>query len=89
MIQQAISQVLTPIYERQFSQGSYGFRPKRGAKQALIKATEIVNPGYRYAVDIDLERFFDTVNHQVLIEILQRTIKDGAVISLIHRYLKA
>lgn len=89
MIQQAIAQALTLIYERQFSQGSYGFRPNRGAKQALIKATEIVNQGYRYAVDIDLERFFDTVNHQVLIEILQRTIKDDAVISLIHRYLNA
>lgn len=89
MIQQAISQVLTPIYERQFSQGSYGFRPNRGAKQALVKVTEIVNQGYRYAVDIDLERFFDTVNHAKLIEILQRTIKDDAVISLIHRYLNA
>ena len=89
MIQQAIAQVLTPIYERQFSQGSYGFRPNRGAKQALVKATEIVNQGYRYAVDIDLERFFDTVNHAKLIEILQRTIKDDAVISLIHRYLNA
>ena len=89
MIQQAIAQVLTPIYERQFSQGSYGFRPKRGAKQALVKVTEIVGQGYRYAVDIDLERFFDTVNHAKLIEILQRTIKDDAVISLIHRYLNA
>ena len=89
MIQQAISQVLTPIYERQFSDSSYGFRPRRGAKQALVRATEIVNQGYRYAVDIDLERFFDTVNHAKLIEILQRTIKDDAVISLIHRYLNA
>ena len=89
MIQQAIAQVLTPIYERQFRQGSYGFRPNRGAKQALVKVTETVNQGYRYAVDIDLERFFDTVNHAKLIEILQRTIKDDAVISLIHRYLNA
>lgn len=89
MIQQAIAQVLTPIYERQFSQGSYGFRPNRGAKQALVQVTEIVNQGYRYAVDIDLERFFDTVNHAKLIEIVQRTIKDDAVISLIHRYLNA
>ena len=89
MIQQAIAQVLTPIYERQFSQGSYGFRPHRGAKQALVKATEIVGQGYRYAVDIDLERFFDTVNHAKLIEILQRSVKDDAVISLIHRYLNA
>ena len=89
MIQQAIAQVLTPIYERQFSEGSFGFRPNRGAKQALVRVTEIVGDGYRYAVGIDLERFFDTVNHAKLIEILQRTITDDAVISLIHRYLNA
>ena len=89
MIQQAIAQVLAPIYERQFSEGSFGFRPNRGAKQALVRVTEIVGDGYRYAVGIDLERFFDTVNHAKLIEILQRTIKDDAVISLIHRYLNA
>ena len=89
MFQQAIAQVLSSIYERQFSEGSYGFRPKRGGKRALIAATKIVERGYHYAVDIDLERFFDTVNHAKLIEILQRTIKDNAVISLIHRYLNA
>ena len=89
MIQQAVAQVLTPIYERQFSDGSFGFRPNRGAKQALVRVTEIVGEGYRYAVGIDLERFFDTVNHAKLIEMLQRTIKDDAVISLIHRYLNA
>lgn len=89
MFQQAIAQVLSPIYERQFNEGSYGFRPGRGGKQALIAATKIVEQGYRYAVDIDLERFFDTVNHARLIEILQRTIKDDAVVSLIHRYLNA
>ncbi len=58
MILQTIAQVLTPIYERQFSQGGYGFRPNRGAKQVLVQVTEIVNQGYRYAVDIDLERAF-------------------------------
>ena len=89
MIQQAIAQVLTPIYECQFSDGSFGFRPNRGAKEALVRVTEIVGEGYRYAVGIDLERFFDTVNHAKLIEILQRTIKDDAVISLVHRYLNA
>lgn len=89
MFQQAIAQVLSPIYERQFSEWSYGFRPKREGKRALIAATKIVERGYRYAVDIDLERFFDTVNHAKLIEIQQRTIKDDAVISLIHRYLNA
>lgn len=89
MFQQAIAQVLSPIYERQFNEGSYGFRPGRGGKQALIAATKIAEQGYRYAVDIDLERFFDTVNHAKLIEILQRTIRDDAVVSLIHRYLNA
>lgn len=89
MFQQAIAQVLSPIYERQFREGSYGFRPGRGGKKAVIAATKIVEQGYRYAVDIDLERFFDTVNHAKVIEILQRTIKDDAVISLIHRYLNA
>lgn len=89
MSQQAIAQVLSPIYERQFIEGSYGFRPGRGGKKALIAATKIVEQGYRHAVDIDLERFFDTVNHAKMIEILQRTIKDNAVISLIHRYLNA
>lgn len=89
MFQQAIAQVLSPIYERQFSEGSYGFRPRRGGKKALIAATRIVERGYHYAVDIDFERFFDTVNHAKLIEIMQRTIKDDAVISLIHRYLNA
>lgn len=89
MFQQAIAQVLSPIYERQFSEGSYGFRPRRGGKQALIAATKIVEQDYYYAVDIDLERFFDTVNHAKLIEILQRTIEDDAVISLIHCYLNA
>ena len=89
VIQQAIAQVLTPIYERQFSEGSYGFRPRKGGKKALVKATEIISQGYHYAVDIDLERFFDTVNHAKLIEILQWTINDDAVISLIHKYLNA
>lgn len=89
MFQQAIAQVLSPIYERQFSDGSYGFRPRRGGKRALTAATKIVERGYHCAVDIDLERFFDTVNHAKLIEILQRTIKDSAVISLIHHYLNA
>jgi len=58
--------VLTPIYECQFSEGSFGFRPRRGAKQALVRVTEIVGDGYRYAVGIDLERFFDTVDHAKL-----------------------
>ena len=89
VIQQAITQVLTPIYERQFSVHSYGFRPKRNAHQALQQCQRYITKGYTYAVDMDLEKFFDTVNQSKLIEVLSRTIKDGRVISLIHKYLKA
>ena len=89
VIQQAIAQVLTPIYEPQFSVNSYGFRPGRNAHQALRKCQEYITEGYIYAVDIDLEKFFDKVSHSKLIEVLSRTIKDGRVISLIHKYLNA
>lgn len=89
LVQQAISHVLTPIYERQFSKTSYGFRPNRGCHAALRRAQKIVDDGYRYVVDLDLERFFDTVSHSKLIEILSRTIKDGRVVSLIHKYLRS
>jgi group II intron reverse transcriptase/maturase len=89
VIQQAITQVLTPIYERQFSSHSYGFRPKRNAHQALQQCQRYITEGYRYAVDMDLEKFFDMVNQSKLVEVLSRTIKDGRVISLIHRYLQA
>jgi len=89
VIQQAICQVLTPIYEPQFSPFSYGFRPKRSAHQALKQGLEYITNGYSYAVDIDLEKFFDKVNHSKLIEVLSRKVKDGRVISLIHKYLNA
>ena len=87
LVQQAINQVMTPIYENQFSKTSYGFRPRRGCHDALRGAQRIINEGYIYVVDLDLERFFDTVSHSKLIEILSRTIKDGRVVSLIHKYL--
>jgi RNA-directed DNA polymerase len=89
VIQQAIAQILTPIFEPQFSNSSYGFRPKRNAHQALNKCKEHITAGYVYAVDLDLEKFFDKVNHSKLIEVLSRTIKDGRVVSLIHKYLNA
>lgn len=89
VIQQAIQQMLSPIYERQFSDSSYGFRPNRSAHQALYKSKDYITSGYKYAVDMDLEKFFDKVNHSKLIEVLSRTIKDGRVISLIHKYLNA
>lgn len=86
-IQQAISQVLVSLYEPQFSANSFGFRPNRSAHDALVRVQQYAEEGYRYCVDLDLERFFDTVNHSKLIEVLSRTVKDGRVVSLIHRYL--
>jgi len=74
VIQQAITQVLSPIYERQFSPHSYGFRPRRNAHQALRKSQQYITECYDYAVDMDLEKFFDTVSHSKLIEVLSRTI---------------
>ena len=89
VIQQAVAQELTPIYEKQFSGNSFGFRPNRGAQDALRQCQRNVNDGYIYVVDMDLEKFFDTVSQSKLIEVLTRTIKDGRVISLIHKYLNA
>ena len=89
VFQQAITQVLSPIYEKQFSKNSFGFRPNRGAHDALKQCQTNVNDGYVYVVDMDLEKFFDTVCQSKLIEVLSRTIKDGRVISLIHKYLNA
>lgn len=87
VIQQAISQVLTPIYEEQFSESSYGFRPLKSAQGAVLKSLEWMNKGYNWVVDIDLERFFDTVHHDRLMNIISRTIVDGDVISLIRKFL--
>ena len=89
VIQQAIAQGLTPLYEPQFSDHSYGFRPGRNAHQALRKCTDYMQAGYVYAVDLDLEKFFDKVNHSKLIEVVSRTVTDGRVVSLIHKYLNA
>ncbi len=86
-IQQAIAQVLTPIYEKQFHDNSYGFRPGRCAEMAIIKGLEMMNDGYSWIVDIDLEKFFDTVNHDKLMKIISKTIEDGDVISLIRKFL--
>jgi group II intron reverse transcriptase/maturase len=89
VIQQAIAQELTPIYECQFSDNSFGFRPNRSQQDALKRCKKYVDEGYVYVVSMDLEKFFDTVNHSKLIEVLSRSIKDGKVISLIHKYLNA
>ena len=89
VFQQAITQVLSPNFEEQFSENSFGFRPKRGAHDALKQCQTNVNDGYVYVVDMDLEKFFDTVCQSKLIEVLSRNIRDGRVISLIHKYLNA
>lgn len=89
VIQQAIHQVLSPVYERQFSDNSFGFRPGRSTHKALYRCKSYISEGYNYAIDMDMEKFFDRVNHSKLIEILSREIDDGRVISLIHKYLNA
>jgi RNA-directed DNA polymerase len=89
VVQQAIAQRLSPIFEPQFCETSYGFRPNRSTHDALKKCKEYANQGYTCVVDMDLEKFFDTVNQPKMIEILSRTVKDGRVISLIHKYLIA
>ena len=86
-VQQAVAQVLTPIFEEQFHDHSYGFRPNRCAQQAVIKALEMINDGHDWIVDIDLAKFFDTVNHDKLMTIFGRTIKDGDVISIVRKFL--
>jgi RNA-directed DNA polymerase len=88
-IQQAICQVLTPIFEKQFSENSFGFRPKKSAHDALKRCKTNITEGYKYVVDMDLEKYFDTVNQSKLIQLLSETIKDGRVISLIHKFLRA
>lgn len=86
-VQQAVAQVVTPIYEEQFHDHSYGFRPNRCAQQAIITALDMMNDGKDWIVDIDLEKFFDTVNHDKLMTLIGRTIKDGDVISIIRKFL--
>jgi group II intron reverse transcriptase/maturase len=87
VIQQAIAQVLSPIYEEQFSNSSYGFRPNRSCEMAVIRSLELLNDGHDWIVDIDLERFFDTVHHDRLMNIISRTVGDGDVLSLIRKFL--
>jgi len=89
LIQQALNQVLQPIFEPHFSQASYGFRPGRNAHQALKAARQHVAAGKRWVVDIDLEKFFDRVNHDLLMGKLAKRIDDPRVLKLIRRYLQA
>ncbi len=89
VIQQAIAQKLQPIFEPLFSDGSYGYRPKRSAQQAIRKVKEYADQGYGYAVEIDLSKYFDTLNHELLLNLLRRHIQDKRVILLIKKYLKS
>ena len=87
VVQQATAQVLTPIYERKFHENSYGFRPGKSAQKAVLKAVKYMNEGYNWVVDIDLEKFFDMVEHDKLISVLNKEIKDGKILSLIRKFL--
>ena len=88
-VQQAIAQVLTPIYEPKFSGSSYGFRPDRCCEMAILKALEFMNDGYQWVVDIDLEKFFDNVNHDKMISLIMKDVKCGEIVSLINKFLKS
>ena len=89
MIQQALVQVLQPIFEPIFSDSSYGFRPKRSAKQAITKAKEYYEQGYKNSVDIDLAKYFDTVNHDLLMTMVGKEVGDKGVLKLIRTFLKS
>ena len=88
-IQQAITQQLVAIHEPLFAENSFGYRPNRSAKDAIIKVKEYAEQGYTFAVVLDLSKYFDTLNHEILINLLRRNIKDERVVQLIKRYLKS
>jgi RNA-directed DNA polymerase len=89
LIQQALLQVLSPIFDPGFSDASFGFRPGRSTHQAVVRAREHIAAGYRWVVDMDLEKFFDRVNHDILMSRVARKVKDKNVLKLIRRYLQA
>ncbi|GAK40820.1 group II intron reverse transcriptase/maturase [Paenibacillus urinalis] len=89
VIQQAISQQLQPLFEPLFAEGSYGYRPGRSAQQAIRKVKEYAEQGYDYAVEIDLSKYFDTLNHELLMNLLRKQIQDKRVTDLIKKYLKS
>ncbi|MCI8576377.1 MAG: group II intron reverse transcriptase/maturase [Lachnospiraceae bacterium] len=88
-IQQAIAQQLIPIYEPLFIETSYGYRPNKSAKDAILKVKEYAGKGYTYAVSLDLSKYFDTLNHELLINLLRKNVEDERVVRLIKRYLKS
>jgi RNA-directed DNA polymerase len=89
VIQQAIAQILSPIFEIKFSEFSFGFRPNKSAHQAVKKCKEYIEAGYTWTVDIDLAKYFDTVNHDKLMRLVSEEVKDSRVLSLIRKYLKS
>lgn len=89
VIQQAIAQKLQSIWEAEFSSDSYGYRPKRSARQAIGKVKEYAQEGYTFAVSIDLSKYFDTLNHELLMNLLRRRIQDKRVLALVKKYLKS
>ena len=89
VIQQAILQILQPIYEPRFSDASYGYRPKRNAQGAVLKCRSYLNDGYVWAVDLDIEKFFDTVDQHIIMKLLSKTVRDGRLLSLIWKYMRA
>jgi group II intron reverse transcriptase/maturase len=89
LIQQALLQILSPLYDPTFSDASFGFRPGRSAHQALDRAKEYASQGYRWVVDMDLEKFFDRVNHDILMSRIARRVKDKRILKLIRVFLQA
>ena len=89
IIQQAMAQQLTPIYEPLFSENSFGYRPGRGAKDAIGRIKEYAEQGYTRAVVVDLSKYFDTLNHDILLNLLRKQVKDERVVQMIKRYLKS
>jgi RNA-directed DNA polymerase len=89
LIQQALNQMLSSIFEEDFSDNSYGFRPRRSAHDAVLNSRDFVSSGKRWVVDLDLEKFFDTVNHDILMSRIHRKVKDKRVLTLIRRYLQS
>jgi group II intron reverse transcriptase/maturase len=88
-IQQAVAQPISDIYEDTFSEYSYGFRPGRSCHDAIKQALNYLNEGYEWVIDIDIEQFFDKVNHDKLIQVLREQVKDGTTLNLIRKFLKA
>lgn len=89
VIQQAIAQVLTPVFDPDFSESSFGFRPRRSARDAVLSVSELKSQGYTIAVEVDLKQFFDNVNHDILMHLIAQKVKDKSLLKLIGKYLRA